>query len=272
MQPQQEKDPLEEIDLELDDQPKRQPPRRHSGGNKRLIWIAVIAALAIALLAGAAYWWLAVRGQDETPAATNNQQQQPPAQPERQAPNLSPQEAAELVAYKSDALKLEVEHRRDWTVKENDDKTGITLMSPPIGYETQNGSVPETQGVFTLHIRTGSVPEAAQETINAAVAVRDSEVIAYAEPTEAQRYYTNVSYAGQDGFLQFFIVTGSTEYKAEDILANTLPLTSPDYFLIAGGYGEDTSGALEFDLVPATQIDTEAFKQAIAIVESLKIN
>lgn len=271
---QQDNDPLEEIDLELDDRPPQKPrrdiPRHSDGSKKRLIWIAVIAAAALALLGGAAYWWLAVRGEEEQPAAAQNEQQQS-AQPVRENPDLSPQEAAEIVTYKNDALKLELKHRRDWIVKESDDKTGITLMSPPIGYETQNGNVPEAQGVFTLHIRTGSVSEAGQETINGTAAVRDSKIIAYAEPTEAQRYYTNVSYAGQDGFLKFFIVTGSAEYKTEDILANTLPLSSADYFLIAGGYGEDPDGTLEFDLVPADQIDSEVFKQAIAIVESLKL-
>ena len=108
------------------------------------------------------------------------------------------------------------------------------------------------------------------KTIDKTIAVRDSEVIGYATPTEGQRKYTNVSYAGQGENFQFFIVTGSVELKKPAPFAYALTIAD-DSFLIAGGYGADKGNSLSFDLSPVSSIDSTAKEQAIVIVESLKI-
>lgn len=272
---QDDKDPIDEINVELDDQPA--PTTTHSkypvrnrgvGGKKRIILIVAAVALALGLLGGAAYWFL-VRDDDANEQSAVSEQIQ--EEPNNNRPQLSPAEAAKPVVFKSDTLNLEFTHRKDWTVAESDDKSTISVASPPISYQTVDGSVPESKGVFTLKIGIG-VSDAATQTINSAVAVKDSEVIAYDKPTEQQRFYTNLAYAGQDDNFNFLIVTGSSEYKAGNPLAGTLAL-SDSYYLIGGGYGQDPDNAFAFDPV-ATELmgQSSALEQAVAIVKSLKIN
>lgn len=263
-------DSMDEIDVELEDQPAPKPqhskyPAKKSGSRKRIVIIAIIAVAVLGLL-GAAYWWFSERDSEEQQPAASEQTEE---EPERQAPDLSPEEAAQTVTFKSETLNLEFNHRRDWTVSESENKSEITLSSPPVAYSTVGGNVPAGQGVFTLKIGKG-VPQAMQDTINGSNAVRDSKVIAYDEPTDAQRFYTNLSYAGVQEAFNFFIITGSVEYKTGDPLASTLAF-SDEFYLIAGGYGEDPDNALAFDDVPTSQIDSQAVKQAVDIVKSLKI-
>ena len=148
-------------------------------------------------------------------------------------------------------------------------------------YEPIHGTAPDIAGqkkanplamilsaAMMLRLSLGLEDEAA--TIEKAVAVRDSEVIAYAAPTDAQRHYTNISWAGQEAAFNFFIVTGSTEIKDGRPFAYMLAIDNETY-VIAGGYGTDKDGSLAFDAVPKTAIDSEAKDQAIAIVESIKL-
>jgi adhesin isopeptide-forming family sspB-C2 type protein len=228
---------------------------------KRLLMLAGAAGLVLLVLA-AALWFFMLRGKKTTPPVAQNtntstqQQTQTPSTPTDSTPET----------FKSAKLNIELTHRKDWTLKEA--TTGeLTLTSPRISYTRVDGSA--GTGVFTMKIRKG-VSEAMKATIDKAVAVRDSKVIGYTAPTEAQRYYTNVSYAGQEAAFNFFIVTGSTELKDGKPFAYMLTYDN-DTFLIAGGYGTDKDSSLSFDAVPKTAIDSEALEQAIAIVESLKI-
>lgn len=271
---QQDKDPIDEINVELDDQPSpntthsKYPIRnRGGGGKKRIILIVAVVVLALGLLAGAAYWFL---GRDDDTNEQTAVSEQTQEEPGNNRPQLSPAEAAEPVVFKSDTLNLEFTHRKDWTVMESEDKSTLSVTSPAISYQTVDGNVPESAGVFTLKIGIG-VSDAATQTINSAVAAKDSEVIAYDEPTEQQRFYTNLAYAGQNDNFSFLIVTGSSEYKAGDPLAGTLAL-SGSYYLIGGGYGEDPDNAFAFDPIAPELINQSAApEQAVAIIKSLKI-
>lgn len=274
MQP-HDQDPIQQIDVTLDDEPrkdtKRPRPSRHNrGGNtKKIVLILLAVIVGLAVVCGAAYWWFAVRDTgEETPVSLDQPNQQSQDTEETQ-PALDPQEAAKKITFKSSELALELTHRRDWLIAESDDKTAITLTSPDVSYQTVNGTVPEGRGVFTLKIQKG-VPEVQSDAINALNAVKDSEVIAYDKPTDAQRFYTNISYAGLEDAFTTLIVTGSVEYKKGNPLANTLTL-SGDFYLIAGGFGEDAENTLAFDHVPVSQIDSQTAKQAIDIIKSLRI-
>lgn len=250
-----------------------QPPREHqyvpplyqkSRRGKKKIWLTTVALLLVALIAGGVYWFV-YRGDDKSgqSMAQGQEQSHEQAQGEQQPVSNTPDPTP--VIYKSEALELEVTHRKDWTVTESGNE--ITLKSPQFSYQRVDGE--SSSGSFTLKIRRG-VPEGMKATIEKSVAVRDSEVIAYAEPTENQRQYTNFSYAGQEGVFNFFIVTGSVEYKAGDALAHTLLLGS-DFYLITGGYGDDKDETLSFDSIPAEAMDSREFAQAVEIVESLRI-
>jgi hypothetical protein len=267
-----DKDPVEEIDVELDDQPKRgkQPlyDRKKKGSGKRTLLIVAGVVAALILTSGAVYGWMAMRSDNSSEESTQETADEN-SEPQRQTPDLSPQEAAEMVTFKSDTLNLEFQHRRDWTVTESADKAAITLASPPVGYQTVGGAVPESRGVFTLKIKRG-VNQTERDTINNATAIRESELVAYDAPTEVQRHYTNITYAGREDNFMFILVTGSEAYAPGDAISG-LSLSSDNFYLIAGGFGEDADDMLQFDPVPSSEANSQTVQQAIAIIKSLKL-
>jgi type II secretory pathway pseudopilin PulG len=239
--------------------PVQQKPKRR----KKLALLLSGVVLLGLLLAGGAYYWFVMRDDGQQPSqqtAAGQEQGEAPDEAASTSPDPTP------TTYKSEAINVELTHRKDWKVQESGDGE-ITLTSPRISYTRVDGE--STSGVFTLKIRKG-VPEAMQATINSAVAPRDSEVIAYVNPTEEQRQYTNLSYAGQENVFNFFVVTGNTEFKTGNAYNSVLPLGG-EFYLIVGGYGSDDDGTLSFDAVPVDSMESTALTQAIDIVESLKI-
>jgi uncharacterized protein YpmB len=236
------------------------PETRRERRRKKLIFFIAIGVVAALILAGSLYWFVIKdSGSKQQPQQTSN--------PKEQTPQVAtPVVDATPVSFKSTKFNIEVTYRKDWKFKEASDGE-ITLTSPQTSYTGSDGEA--TTGVFTVKVRKG-VTESMKATIEKAIASRDSKVIAYTAPTEQQRQYTNVSYAGnnKDSF-NFFIVTGSAEFKAGNALAYTLPLDG-EYYLVAGGFGTGGSN-LSFDAVPKTAIDSGVVEQAIAIAESLKI-
>ncbi|HJQ08592.1 MAG TPA: hypothetical protein VJ836_03885 [Candidatus Saccharimonadales bacterium] len=229
-------------------------------------WLLIgLAALMLTIVGVALLWWFGLRTPSVRPAANDSAQQQ--MQPESENSSQTPQTDTSPVTFKSSVLNIEIAHRKDWKLKESTDKTQLTLTSPTISYVKKDGTA--AQGVFTLKLRKGATT-AMKANVEKAVAVRDSEVIGYAAPTENQRHYTNISFGGTTDAFNFFIVTGSTTFKAGQPFAYALMLGG-DTYLIAGGYGADTADTLAFDPVPKTAIESEAYKQAVDIVESLKI-
>lgn len=246
-----------------------QPPdphhqtRRERQEHRRKLLLFAIGGAVVAVGVLVAVYLLFLRGDSSQTAqqATNpqtSQEQQPASQPA--VSDATPQ------TYKSEKLNIELTHRKDWTVKESSGSE-VTVTSPAISYVASNGQA--TTGVFTVKIRKG-VTDAIKTTIDNAVAPRDSQVIAYAAPTDQQRQYTNLSYGGTKDAFKFFIITGNAEFKAGTAFMYALPLDS-EFYLITGGYGADRSGNLSFDIVPKDSMDSQALTQAISIVESLKI-
>lgn len=237
------------------------PTRRERDKRRNLILLIAGGVLALLVVLGLVYWLVfAGRNEDQTAQTTSSGQQQT-----EQTPAPTPADSTPVV-YKSVKNNIELTHRKDWTLKEA--ATGeITITSPRTSYTRVDGRA--TTGVFTFKFRVG-VPEAMQATIEKAVAPRDSEVIAYDDPPETQRLYTNLSYAGQKDAFNFFIVTGNTELKAGSAFAYMLVLDG-EFYMLAGGFGTDKDNTLAFDAVAPSMIDSETAQQAIAIVKSLKI-
>lgn len=260
----------------MDDLDAKQPghlqaPRGHRrwfGGfkpSKKTIIIVVILATVVIVLGGGVTWWL---GRESGPPAEQSTGQQQ-AEEANEEPSMPAAEAALPQTYKSEALNIEFIHRKDWTVSESAENKRITVRSPNITYTTAEGQ--SKRGVFTLSFAIGASSDAKQ-AINNATAVKDSLLIAYDTPTEAQRFYTNVSYAGpSETAFAFFIVTGSVALKVNDPLAGSIIIGSAD-FLIDGGFGEDAENRLAFDTLPATSFEQyPVYDQALAIVKSLKV-
>lgn len=248
-----------------------QPPQHlHSGRPDKKMpskkwWIIIGVVVGVVILAAIAFFLFAKDDSSNTTEQNQSSQQQD----EADEPTLPPAEAAQLQTYKSETLNIEIAHRKDWTVKEDAEKKLLLLTSPKFTYQTSSGE--SKKGVFTARIGFGGSDQA-QTTINNSVTVRDSLLIGYDAPTESQRHYTNVSYAGQDETsFNFYIVTGSTALKTATPLEKVV-FVNPSDFLIAGGFGEDKEQSLSFDSVPPTELEQySAYEQALNIVKSLKV-
>ena len=255
----------------LDDENTRYQPAARSpqfGKNKKrhhtwLLWVG----LAVVLLAigGGVYAFVLKKDSPKPQPAPVVTSSTKTVQPVGSAPDAN----ATSKTYKSPTLNIEFTYRSDWTMKESADKAEITLTSPRVSYTALNGTA--TEGVFTLKMRHGIIPDAMQATVQKTVVVKDSEVIAYAAPTDAQRQYTTISYGGSDAkSFGYFMVTGSVAYKLGQNFDSQINLQGNAY-LFAGGYGADTTDALAFDPVPAAAFDTPALQQALAVIKSLKV-
>ncbi|MET0779385.1 MAG: hypothetical protein ABWY71_00975 [Candidatus Saccharimonadales bacterium] len=235
---------------------------RGSKNNKKRLFIIAGVVVVLLLAAGGAYVLLGGKKSDSKKTAVTAQTQQ------TATPVVPAADAATPKTYKSTKLNIEFTHRTDWTMRENSDKSEIILTSPQVSYQKKGGVA--AQGVFTLKFRNGIIPEAMKPTIANAVAVKDSEVIAYAEPAAEQRKYTNLSFGGNATDQTFFMVTGSIAFKAGEAFGSNID-TQGAVYIFAGGYGTDPNDALAFDAVPKTSFETDTYKQAKAVIESLKV-
>jgi len=246
-----------------DEEAAYQPPHYPYVGNthrsRRRSWLLIVLIAIAVILAGVITWFFMHRH----PAAKPATQATTATTPAVTTPvSTAPQQ------FKSTTLNIAVTYPGSWTLKESSDKKEMRLTSPQTTYPKAAGGT--TTGVFTVEIRE-DVPDAMQATIQHAVAAVDSTVIAYDQPTSAQRQYTNLSIAGTNATtFNFLMLTGSSAYKAGDPFGTGLDLTGTAY-LIAGGYGADNGDALAFDGVPKAAYDSAAYEQAVAIVKSLQI-
>lgn len=243
--------------------PSREPypvARREHRKRQKLILLISGGVVLVLLLLGAAYW-LFSRDKDKAVQTTTSEQK-----PTTQTPAAQPADSTP-VTFKSKKYNIELTHPKDWNLKEAQ-SGAITITSPQTSYAKTDGQ--SATGVFTVKFRVG-VTDAQKATIEKAVATRDSEVIAYDKPTENQRYYTNLSYAGQKDIFNFFIVTGNSAIKKGNSFAYTMPLDDGGFYMLVGGFGADPKDTLAFDSVPPSAIDNSTVQQAIAIVKSLKI-
>ncbi|HKU18574.1 MAG TPA: hypothetical protein VJP80_04835 [Candidatus Saccharimonadales bacterium] len=248
-----------------DVEPTYQPPHYPYVGAKRPSfkrWWLLILAIAVALAATAVALWLFVFHKPKAAPAPARHATQ------TQTPALTPAQAATLQTYKSAKLNVQVTYRRDWTLKESADKSEIILSSPSTTYQKVGGT--SATGPFTVKIRE-DVPAAMQTTITKSVAAEDSTIIAYSQPTDQQRQYTNVSFAGANpNVFNFFMVTGDNAYKAGAAFGTGIDLTGTTY-IIAGGYGSDGGDALGFDGVPKANAESTVYDQGMDVVKSLQV-
>lgn len=231
--------------------------------SRKWLFITIGVVAGILLVGGGAYVLLQGRkGPAPAPSSAASSQQQASAEEPATPANSGPQ------TYKSAKLNMEFTYPEGWSMKENNDKTVITLTSSPTTYPKKDGT--STSGVFTLRLRNGLVPDAMKTTIQSAVAMKDSEIIAYSNPTDQQRQYTNVSFGGNGPNTNFFIVSGSVAFKTGEAFGSNIDLEGAVY-LFTGGYGKDAGDTLGFDGVPKASFEGPAYQQALGIVKSLKI-
>lgn len=234
--------------------------KQHKKSRKRL-WIVISIIVGLVVITGG------VAGAYLLLHKTPKLEPKPVATTQPAVPGV--QSTGEKNTYKSPTLNVSVTYPKTWTMRESSDKQEVILTSPQATYTKKDGT--SAQGVFTIKLRNGIIPAGIKTTVQNAVAVKDSDVIAYAQPVTDQRQYTNLSYAGADANnFNFAIITSYTSFKAGQAFGGGVSLDGQTY-LFAGGYGTDPTDALSFDVVPKGSFDTEVYKQAVSIFESLQL-
>lgn len=166
----------------------------------------IIALLAIAAVIGAAYWVML------PDAAENKNQAAAPPPPPARSNVIST--ATEHFA--SQEFALEFDHPNDWKVEETSGK--LTVTSPALSLTDHDGRRVDGQIVFTVRSKQQPLPEFDK---GAATAARESEKIAYANPSQSQRGSTYISwlrYAASSGSERDYdgiYITGDNGYQKD---------------------------------------------------------
>jgi hypothetical protein len=255
-------------------EPEYTPPPQHrfdhikagkkSGKGKKIALVILIIMVLAGLGAGA--YFLFLKPSDEPATSSTDTTQNEPST------NTSPaaegnQPATPASALKSTKLNLEITKPAGWTGTEDPASGELTLTSPSTTYAAAGGS---KTGNFVLKVRQGADADA-QTMIHESNAVQDAETIAYAAPTDNQRFYTNLAVAGQSDNAQFLIITGADQPKKGESMARML--INNDVYVIIGGFRETSkTGLTGFDQMPkATFTGSDEYEQAVDAIKSLKI-
>lgn len=253
-------------DPSLDDETKPQPPKLKKSGGK---WLAVVLVFVAVLLVAAAGWYFFLRtssSPEPTPQATTQSDSGVSSTDDNDVP-----EAENTESFTSDPYRLTLQHPKTWIVTEEDDNS-ILVQSQDFSYKTVDGTT--KKGNFRVYIRKGATT-ADSEIIATGVAIAPSEVLKYTDPTPSQRTETNLSNFGikDTSNFGFLLITSNFSLKTGDVLGPNFG-NETDAFIIGGGYSESgITPGMATNQVSATDYDqTNAYKQAIAIIESLQIN
>jgi len=228
------------------------------------MWI-IIAVLVLVLAGGAGAYFSIHKSNNNKAKATAA------AKAKTAAPKLltGEQSTGSNYFYKNTTLAFGVTFPKTWSIKLSSDGQEVILTSPQTTYLKKNGST--ANGVFTLKLRNGIIPSAIQSTVQSAIAVDNSQVIAYSNPTTSQRQYTNLSFGGTDANdFGFMIITGDTAYTSGQDFGGGVSLDGQSY-LFTGGYGTDSNDSLSFDAVPKADYSSSVLQQAETILESLQL-
>jgi hypothetical protein len=172
---------------------------------------------------------------------------------------------------KTDFPRIELAYPDNWIVTENKEQSGIRLESPEFTYMSISGS--PIKGNFRVYIRQGARQQDSKY-IGRGVAAQPSEKLIYTNPIASQRPETNLSFFGLDSSDNFayFLIAGNFSLQKEESLGPEYG-TEAETYIIAGGYSsKELAEDLATNPVPVEYFSTtEAYKQALEIVKSLKI-
>lgn len=248
----------------LDDEavPPRPPKLKKSPMKGLLIVLVVMLVLGIA---GAAGWFFILRDSDK------------PAQQQSQAQTTDTQditddvpEASNTETFTSSPYRITFQYPKTWTVTEDNDNSFL-IQSQEFTYKLASGGT--KKGNFRVYV---SKPADADDSaiIAKGVAVQPSSKLVYKKPTAAQRTETNLSLFGLDTVdnFAFLVITGNFVLQKGDTLGPNFG-KEIETILIGGGYSEPSlTPGMATNPVPVDGFqDTNAYQQAIAIIESFEI-
>lgn len=188
-----------------DDRPK---PSKFRKFLRFLGWMLLIVVLTAGGAFAGWYFWL----RKEPPPAKPAVVQEQPAAPAAEA------EAEPVNTHNSSAFLLRFDYPQTWKVTEGADNK-IVAVSPPTELRLAGGRQQTGQITMTIQRKQISLPEF---TAGPATAIRESEKIDYAKPSQAQRASTYISYlkyaASTANGIDGIHVTGDNGYKAQQLV------------------------------------------------------
>lgn len=185
------------------------PPDYHQPEKKG--WLTpVLISLAVLAAAAAFYWFIIKPKPAAKPTAATSPQ---PAQtaPASQTPKAGAI-STKTKAYTSGNFNLAFSYPDDWTVTDITGSGVLTAKSPDVQLDNAAGQV-----VFTIRDKNQKLSEFNGGN---AQALRGSDKIAYAKPTQTQRgstYASYLTYAGQTGLSGIYI-TGDNGYQKDQAI------------------------------------------------------
>jgi len=242
------------------------PPVRPKHFLAAILKVLLIIVLIVAL-AGGAFWFFTRPKPSPKPATTAKTSTTNNA-------NTSPTKITSATKrYDSSNYNLSFEYPSDWTI--SDEATAkLTATSPPLRLVGENGDAFTGQIVFAVQNQQTSIAAFAK---NKAVAVLESQKIAYKQPTSNQRaqtYVTFVNYSGSMALIDSLYITGDNGYQAQQdvpqsdvVQANPLVTVS---FLKCADAACKTTGTASSILVKAWA-DPTVSKPILNLLESLTI-
>jgi flagellar basal body-associated protein FliL len=256
---------MREMQEEADADNRAKLPKRHRIRNF-FLWMLLIVFLTGAI--GGGVYWFFLRKQ---PSAATDKTSTQTAQPTTAPPPTT--EAAPTKSYDSTNFNLSFDYPELWVVTDNTAK--LTVVSPAVKLKAANGTSQNSQITVTIQNKQVSTP--AFKAGNA-TAVRESQKIAYAKPSQNQRANTYLSFlnyadataTGLDGVY----VTGDNGYtKGQAIpqvdIAKSDPLITVTFTACADAKCASPGKAMTLD--PGAWDDSALGKPVTALLQSIVV-
>lgn len=246
----------------LDDELPPQPPKLKKSPKGLVVVLVVIAVLTLAGIAG---WLLFGRDSGTTNPPTNQ-----PTQNNTTTNTDDVPEAVNSETFTSSPYRITFQYPKTWKVTENNDNS-LLVESQAFTYKMNNGQT--KNGNFRVYV-TKPASNDDSAIIAKGVANQASTKLVYTKPTPAQRTETNLSTFGLDSEnnFVFLLITGNFTLQKGDTLGPNFG-KEIETIVIGGGYSEPgLQPGMATNVVPLSGFqETNAYKQAIAIIQSFEI-
>lgn len=238
-----------------------------SGVSKRRLLLVIFSFLLLAGI-GFAAALLTTDGGNEPVSTQNNTSEQAPA-PVSTTTDIPA--GTNIKMHKSDFPRVEFSYPETWKVTASQEDEDIRIESPEFKYTSITGST--VDGNFRIYIRQGARDEDSKY-IGRGIASQDSVKLAYSNPAPSQRPETNLSFFGLDSsdHFAYFMIAGNFSLVKNESLGPEYG-TEKDTYIVLGGYSSsELTDDMATNPVPLEYFSTtNAYKQALSIIESLKI-
>jgi hypothetical protein len=242
---------------------KPQKKKRDPKWRKLGIWLLIV--VLIAGLAAGGYWFIKSRKSSNKPAESS-----------QAAKSAAPAQTitTETKHYDSDSFKLSFDYPGNWTATD-DNPDEIKVLSPDLKLKGTDGADVTGQILFRIRAKGQKLPRLDSGD---AVAILDSEKIAYTQPTEVQRASTYISflrYADNTEGLDAIYITGDLGYaKDQNVpeadIQKVDPIISIEFYLCPDSGCVEVSGVSGIGV--ETWEDESVSTPLTSMLESLVIN